>query len=324
LNGRTNVAATLTNTFGYNTDDINWTGSGMLSGNSGTLIGSGATAGSATTFSSTYTGLAYGPVTLSGSATATNVNLGGSAGSSSMSVTINVGNATADASGVGKGTYGTALTALVDAKGGSYASYDGLASKVTTTVNGSLASLGTQATILYGSNTSASAQTVSMQWRTRTAAEAAATNATPLVSDVVSVSGMTTSGSQSNPFLLEMTFNPSNLKYGANSLSTCIANDNIYIVSNGSGVWENTVLENSGGTAHYMGLSDPNALSINDTNLSNYLGDYGVWTSASGSDYAWAVVNHNSEFAVIPEPSTLGLLIAGFLSLIAYAWRKRK
>jgi hypothetical protein len=36
------------------------------------------------------------------------------------------------------------------------------------------------------------------------------------------------------------------------------------------------------------------------------------------------VVNHNSEFAVIPEPGTLGLLVAGFLSLIAYAWRKRK
>jgi hypothetical protein len=231
-------------------------------------------------------------------------------------VTANVGNATADTSGLGKSHYGTALTATVAAS----AKYDGLASQVTTAA-GSV--LGTQATILYGTNASASAQTVSMAWRTRTSTEAAATNATPLVSDVVSVSGMATSGSQSSPFLLEMTFDPNNLKYGANSLSKCIANDNIYIVSNGAGGWENTVLENTGGTAKYMGLSDPNALSISDTNLSSYLGDYGVWTSASG-DYAWAVVNHNSEFAVIPEPSTLGLLVAGFLSLIAYAWRKRR
>jgi hypothetical protein len=234
-------------------------------------------------------------------------------------VTANVGYATADASGLGKSHYGTALTASV-ATGGSY---DGLASQVTSTANGSLASLGTQATILYGTNASASSQTVSMAWRTRTSTESAATNATPLVSDVVSVSGMATSGSQSSPFLLEMTFDPNNLKYGANSLATCIANDNIYIVSNGSGQWENTVLENTGGTAKYMGLSDPNALSISDSNIGTYLGEYGVWTSTSG-DYAWAVVNHNSEFAVIPEPSTFGLLVAGFLSLIAYAWRKRK
>jgi hypothetical protein len=235
-------------------------------------------------------------------------------------VYTNVGYATADASGSGTGTYGTALTASVAAKG----SYDGLASQVTSTANGSLKSLGTQATILYGANASSSAQTVSMAWRTRTSTESAATNATPLVSDVVNVSGMTTSGSsQSSPFLLEMTFDPNNLKYGANSLSTCIANDNIYIVSNAAGQWENTVLENTGGTAKYMGLSDPNALSISDSNIGTYLGDYGVWTSTSG-DYAWAVVNHNSEFAVIPEPSTLGLLVAGFLSLIAYAWRKRR
>jgi hypothetical protein len=188
--------------------------------------------------------------------------------------------------------------------------------------------LGTQATILYGTNTSASAQTVSMAWRTRTSTEAAATNTTPLVSDIVNVSGMTTSGDTTSPFLLEMTFDPSNLKYGTGSLAACIAKDDIYIVSNGTGKWENTVLENTGGTAKYMNvsgsLSDPTTLGITDSNISSYLGDYGVGKNTDGTYYAWAVVNHNSEFAVIPEPSTLGLLIAGFLSLIAYAWRKRK
>jgi hypothetical protein len=313
----TTASTTLSNASGTYRAGLSITSLGGLSGNSSMLSAGSSTVLAAAAVSTASYG-SYNKTYTIGLSDDTSIS-GGTTSTATYTVTANIGNATANASGLGKGTYGAALTASVTTGG----SYDGLASKVTGTTAGSLASLGTQATILYGTNTSASSQTVSMAWRTRTAAEAAATNATPLVSDVVSVSGMTTSGSQSSPFLLEMTFDPNNLKYGKNSLSTCIANDNIYIVSNGGGQWENTVLENTGGTAHYMGLSDPNALSISDTNLSNYLGDYGVWTSASG-DYAWAVVNHNSEFAVIPEPSTLGLLVAGFLSLIAYAWRKRK
>ena len=38
------------------------------------------------------------------------------------------------------------------------------------------------------------------------------------------------------------------------------------------------------------------------------LGDWGVNTA---NDTVWAVVNHNSDFAVVPEPSTLALLAAG-------------
>jgi hypothetical protein len=56
------------------------------------------------------------------------------------------------------------------------------------------------------------------------------------------------------------------------------------------------------------------------SNLANYVGAYGVDTATGTS---WVVLNSSGTFAV-PEPGTLGLLIAGFLSLIAYAWRKRK
>ena len=52
------------------------------------------------------------------------------------------------------------------------------------------------------------------------------------------------------------------------------------------------------------------------------LGHYGIDT---GSDTVWAVLNHNSQFAVaVPEPSTLMLLAAGLLGVLVFASRKRR
>ena len=50
----------------------------------------------------------------------------------------------------------------------------------------------------------------------------------------------------------------------------------------------------------------------------------GTWGVDTADHVVWAVVDHNSQFAVIPEPGTLALLAAGLLGLLAYAWRKRK
>jgi hypothetical protein len=51
------------------------------------------------------------------------------------------------------------------------------------------------------------------------------------------------------------------------------------------------------------------------------LGDYGVDVD---THTVWAVVNHNSQFAVVPEPSALVLLAAGAVGLVALSVRRRR
>jgi probable HAF family extracellular repeat protein len=76
-----------------------------------------------------------------------------------------------------------------------------------------------------------------------------------------------------------------------------------------TGTWQNAVMGNSDGGA---GANFINGAYNSATDF--VLGDYGIDTS---SGTAWAVVDHNSEFAVIPEPSTWAMLAAGAFLLIA-------
>lgn len=50
------------------------------------------------------------------------------------------------------------------------------------------------------------------------------------------------------------------------------------------------------------------------------VGDYGGW---HGNNTVWAITDHNSDFAVVPEPSTYAL-IGGIICLISVALRRRK
>lgn len=52
---------------------------------------------------------------------------------------------------------------------------------------------------------------------------------------------------------------------------------------------------------------------ITDVNLSDYLGSWGFDTD---TNTVWAVIDHNSDFAVIPEPASLMLLMAGMGALL--------
>ncbi len=62
--------------------------------------------------------------------------------------------------------------------------------------------------------------------------------------------------------------------------------------------------------------------SLSSAQLSDILGAYGVDPS-SGAHDVWAVINHNSQFAVVPEPSTLLLAALGLAGLAGYRVRRR-
>ena len=66
--------------------------------------------------------------------------------------------------------------------------------------------------------------------------------------------------------------------------------------------WVNAVFGNIGGTAAFQGDGAYNP------GTDFVLGYYGVDTTANT---VWAVLNHNSDFAIVPEPSTFALLALG-------------
>ena len=76
--------------------------------------------------------------------------------------------------------------------------------------------------------------------------------------------------------------------------------------------WMRAVDGNFGGTPNFVG---------DQAFSSDYLvlGDYGVDTA---DNLVWAVVNHNSQFAAVPEPSTFVLLGMAAVSLLIYTRRR--
>ena len=252
----------------------------------------------------------------------------GNNNSGGLTITLqaNVGNAAADNSN-SPTAFGPAMTAQVAQN----ASYANLASTVTsTTGSGGQGMVGSTATILDG--TASGAATVSMAWRTAVAQPSGGGASEGFVSDVVDLSGMTIVDGQTHDgsvhtdtFALEMSYDPAAVtaRTGLSELAAAEAGDIVmdYLDLGSSGVagstgsqWELAVAGNFGSTnEHFVGVG------AWDGDMT--LGDYGVDVD---THTVWAVVNHNSEFAVVPEPSALVLLAAGAVGLVALRLRRQR
>jgi fibronectin-binding autotransporter adhesin len=176
--------------------------------------------------------------------------------------------------------------------------------------------LGTTATILTG--TATSDMTVSMAWRVRGANESSSIPANNdngtlaagyLISDVVNLSGM--GAGVTDTFVLQMSYNEALLGVDGPSAAqheaAGAALGRIFLAWNDGGTWVNAVTGNTGGTAQFFNRDYSAGLD------GTTLGHWGVDTT---TNTVWAVLNHNSEFAVIPEPSTL---VLGGLALLGFA-----
>ncbi len=148
---------------------------------------------------------------------------------------------------------------------------------------------------LWGTGTASSATTVNMQWRARYESELELDDG-GLVSDVLDLTGIAAlGGGATDEFVLAMSYQsslPAYLAYWDAAIDE----------------WIPAVDGNFGGTANYLGETAFLA-------GTHGLGDYGYQYDA-GNDtwYAWAVLNHNSQFAVfaVPEPGTWLLLLSAF------------
>jgi autotransporter-associated beta strand protein len=224
-------------------------------------------------------------------------------------------------------------------------SYAGMGSTAKGT---SPALLGSRADILAGVNsgsfTGGGAANLSMAWRLRATSEMTVGEGgspaspplpyinAPLISDVLQLTGMASGSpepSQSDPFALQMTYKSSLLADEANDAlagSVYLAWLNPDGAGAGVPLWQNAVAGNFGNNAtpaeqNFQGSFAAFQVAVGDNNLADYIGAWGVDTA---NDNVWAVVNHDSQFAVVPEPATLILALLGAAGVGLVARRRRK
>jgi fibronectin-binding autotransporter adhesin len=194
-----------------------------------------------------------------------------------------------------------------------------------------LGGLGTKIDLVQGSNvTNGSALGVSLEMRLVNANDLLNLPAAPsdFVSDVAGLTGLTIGGGSSgetDPYAVQMTYLPS-LALNSHAGSIFLAStNNAESVAFSNAIGGNFATGADAQTdvqSSYASFASAN--SITDSNLGLYLGSWGVDTTG---DTAWAVVDYDSQFAVVsvPEPASLGALaVCGAALLSRRSRRTRK
>ena len=206
-----------------------------------------------------------------------------------------------------------------------------------------------------GSFTAGSPATVSMAWRNRTLPETSSAeggtpaspplgSGGPLTSNVLSLSGMNSIAMgnaepvETDPFVLQMSYDAALL----GNEGTDTKNGAIFLVwlnpnASSGPTWQNAVAGNFGAAGalaqtNFQGSfdsfieaaeaadpnaatdfpGDPTAAGLTASELNLLLGS---WGADSTNHDVWAVLDHNSQFAVVPEPSSLFLAAFGLLGV---------
>lgn len=182
------------------------------------------------------------------------------------------------------------------------------------------AQLGTFATV---SHALGSDRVITMSWRVRTLNESypwePGGNPTQppmdianldfgLASDVVEMTGF----SRGEKFVMQMSYVDTLFNEAVESSLGCV---HINWLNPATGLWTNAVY---GNTSKAGGAVENFQGSWAAAGSPTTLGSWGIDTT---NNVVWAVLDHNSEFAVVPEPSSMLLLAAGGLASLV---RRRK